>query len=168
MHGATDPIVDLAFRRHVQELRDSWQGWTLRYALTLNAGSARPRDVMGAAILSMLAHNFDDAMPVLLRVVFPGFQSIGTPFLCSAAKIAKTGHVMADFVTRTGAIAKNQIIFRDTRQMEGKFRRVADELRLNDKDRTELFAAVKRWVVCDYRLDPTMNPADPDAKRLVH
>ena len=26
---------------------------------------------------------------------------------------------------------------------------------------------IRRWIVCDFRLDPTMDPADPDAKRLV-
>jgi hypothetical protein len=31
-----------------------------------------------------------------------------------------------------------------------------------------MFAAVKRWVVADRRLDPNMDPQDPDAKRLVH
>lgn len=168
MQAATDPIVDIAFRRHAQELRDAWQGRLLARSLVLNAGSAKPRDPLGACVLSILAHNFDAAMPVLLRVVFPGFVSVAPPFLVSCARIAKTGHLMADLFTRDGQIAKNQIVFRSTRQMEGALRRLADEARLNDADRVEFFEAAKRWVVADYRLDPTMNPADPDAKRLVH
>jgi hypothetical protein len=165
---AADPIIDLAFHRHAQELRDSWQGRVLRGALELTGpGIARPRNVMGAAVLSVLAHSFDDAIPVLLRTVFPGFQAVGVPFFCTAAKIAKTGQIMADLITRDGARMKNQVIFRDTRQMETQFRRHADAARLDDKDRTEFIAAVKRWVVCDYRLDPTMDSADPDARRLT-
>lgn len=168
MPAATDTIVDLAFRRHASELRDSWHGRVLAGCLEIvGPGIARPRDVMGAAVLSVLAHSFDDAMPVLLRVVFPGFQAIGVPFFATAAKIAKTGNVMADLITKDGQRMKNQVIFRDTRQMESRFRRHADAARLDDAERTEFIAAVRRWVVCDYRLDPNMNPADPDAKRLT-
>lgn len=167
MQGATDPIIDLALRRHVAELRDAWQGRVLARALALTAGSARPVSPLGACVLSILAHNFDAAMPVLLRVVFPGFVSVGLPFLTSCARIAKTGHIMADMATREGRLAKNQIFFRNARQMESRLRRLADEARLSDADRVEFFEAAKRWVVADYRLDPTMNPADPDAKRLT-
>ena len=168
MQGA-DPIVELAFRRHAQDIRETWQCRLLAGALRItDRGIVRPIDLIGAAMLSVLAHNFDDAMPVLLRVAFPEFQAIGVPFFCSAAKIAKTGAVMADLITKTGERAKNQAIFSSTRHMETRFRWLADAMRLNDQDRTELFAAVKRWVVCDYRLDPTMDAADPDARRLVH
>lgn len=168
MQRATDPIVDLAFRRHASEIQDSWQCRLLARALRVHGqGIARPVDVMGAAVLSVLAHNFDDAMPVLLRIAHPGFQAIGVPFFCTAAKIAKTSHVMADLITKDGRRARNQVIFRNTKQMETKFRQLADAARLDDKDRAELFVAVKNWVVCDYRLDPTMNSADPDARRLT-
>jgi hypothetical protein len=150
-------IEDLDVRRHAQDLRQTWQGRVL-------AAASGP---MGAVVLSVLAHNFDDAMPMLLRVVFPGFTSISAPFFCTAAKVAKSGHVCADLVTRDGQIVKMFAIFRDTKAMETEFRRLADALKLDDSDRTALFAAAKRWVVADYRLDPTMDPQDPDAKRLT-
>ena len=51
--------------------------------------------------------------------------------------------------------------------LRNDFRRLADKIKLSDADRVELFAAVKNWVVADRRLDPTMDPKDPDAKRLV-
>jgi hypothetical protein len=142
--------------RHAQDLRETWQAKVLIAA----------KGELGAVVLSVLAHNFDDAMPALLRVVFPGFTSIATPFFCSAGKIAKTGHVCADLVTRDGKIIRMFAIFRDERQLERAFRKLADRTKLSDEDRVALFAAVKRWVVCDYRLDPNMDPADPDAKRL--
>lgn len=164
---AADPIIDLAYRRHAVELRESWQGRVLAPALVVEGGIARPRDPMGAVVLSVLAHSFDEALPVLLRVVFPGFRAIGTPFFCTAARIAKTGDVMADLITRDGRRLKNQKVFSSTRQMESRFRRIADAARLEDAGRAEFIDAAKRWVVCDYRLDPTMNPADPDAKRLT-
>lgn len=164
---AASEIIDLAFKRHADELRGAWQGRLLADALRLENGVARPADLMGAVVLSILAHNFDEAMPVMLRVCHPGYQGLGVPMLCSAAKIARTGAVMADIIGKSGAKAGNQQIFRDERHMRSALRRVADRARLSDIDREEFFAAARRWVVCDYRLDPTMNPADPDAKRLT-
>jgi hypothetical protein len=166
VQGAAE-IIDIAFKRHADDLRGMWQGRVLARCLVLVNGVARPKTMMDAVVLSVLAHNFDEAMPVLLRVCHPGYQGLGTPMLCSAARIARTGHVMADFITKDGMKVKNQALFRNQRKMEKAFRDLADEVRLSDDDRRDLFAAVQRWVVCDYRIDPTMNPADPDAKRLV-
>ncbi len=143
--------------RHVSELRECWQGRVL----------AAAQGPMGPVILSVLAHSFDDAMPILLRAVFPGFTSIQPPFFCTAGKVAKTGHVCADLVTKDGQILKMARIFRSVAAMQDEFRRFADALRLDDGDRRALFGAAKRWLVCDYRLDPTMDPADPDARRLT-
>jgi hypothetical protein len=58
-------------------------------------------------------------------------------------------------------------IFRDETQMRDKLRRLADELKLNDDDREQLFIAARKWCACDRRLDPGMDPKDPDAKRLT-
>jgi hypothetical protein len=46
-------------------------------------------------------------------------------------------------------------------------RRLADRLKLSDQERLEFFTCVKRWLVADLRLDPTMDPMDPDAKHLT-
>ena len=163
-------VIDLNLRRHAQDLRLTWQARALAAAL-VDGEYVPPRDKIGMCLLSVLSHNYgdprNDALPVLLRVVFPQYQSIGAPFLCSAAKIAKTGHVMADVITKDGRRIKNQALFRSTRAMEREFRLFADKLGMEDGERVELFAAVARWVVCDYRLDPNMDPADPDARRLV-
>lgn len=163
--AAVSDITDLVFRRHAQDLLAQWQTRLLRDAITVEDGVAKPRDPLGMCVMSMLAHSYDDAMPVLLRLL--GARGIGAPMLCSAAKIAKTSHVMADFVDRFGNIHRNQSVFRNKKHMEGSFRRLADKLNLDDADRVEMFAAIRRWVVADFRLDPTMNPNDPDAVRLT-
>lgn len=129
-------------------------------------GGARPRDKLGMCVISVLMHNYDDAVPVLLQLL--SYRGLEQPSLCSAAKIARTGHVMADVFDMVGCKYTNQALFENTKAMEGEFRRFADRLHLTDPEREEFFAAVKRWVVCDFRIDPTMNPADPEAKRLVH
>lgn len=143
---------------HAQDLRDLWQA----RALALATGKT------AAVLLSVLAHNYDDAMPVLLRVVFPGFTSITAPFFCSAARIAKTGDIVADCVNRDGSITKQAVVYRSQAEMRDEFRRLADRLKLADAERTELFKCAQRWVVADTRLDPNFDPRDPDAKRLFH
>jgi hypothetical protein len=149
-------------KRLAFDLRATWQ------ARVLLAAQAKTDGVIGAVALSVLAHNYDDAMMPLLQVLFPGFESITPPFLCSAGKVDKSGAVVADMVERAGKIVKNYRLYRDEIALRDDFRRLADELKLADADRVELFGAVKRWVVADRRLDPNMDPQDPDAKRLVH
>ena len=129
---------------------------------------ATQSDPIGATLLSALAHTYDDAMPVLLRVAFPGFTSIRPPFLCTAGKIAKTGAIVADMVTPDGRIIKDYVLWQTERSLRDAFRRLADRMKLSDPDRTEMFRCVQRWVVADRRIDPTMDPRDPDAKRLTH
>ena len=119
-----------------------------------------------AVVLSVLAHNFDEALLPLLQMVFPGFVSISAPFLSTAAKVDKTGAVVADMVTRDGRIVKDKVLYPSETALRDDFRRLADRLKLNDEDRAEMFVCVKNWVVADRRLDPTFDPRDPDAKRL--
>lgn len=154
MHSAES----IAFHKEARELRETWQCRALAHA----------KGHTSTVLLSVLAHNYDDAMPVLLRVAFPGFTSIAPPFLCTAGKVAKTGAIVADVVQRDGRIRKQAAIYRNEAALRDDFRRLADQLKLNDADRVEMFKAVQRWVVADFRLDPTMDPRDPDAKRLVH
>lgn len=158
-------IIDLDLQRHAQDLRHTWQARVLAAALRPGEYVA-PRDKLGMCLLSVLAHNYDDAMPIVLRVVFPDFQSIAPPYLCSAARIAKTGHVVADVIASAGRRFKHQRLFRDTKELERETRVFADRLQLDDDERVEFFAAVRRWVVADYRIDPAMDPSDPDARRL--
>lgn len=122
---------------------------------------------LGMAVLSMLARTYDDAMPVLLRVAFPGFISIAPPFATTCGRIDKTGAVVADVMDRSGNIEKDAAIFKNTNDMQEQFRRLADELKLPDEQRIEMFKVAQRWIVADRRLDPTMDPRDPEAKRLV-
>lgn len=141
------------------DLRDTWQG----RALSVASGRT------GAVLLSILAHNYEEALIPLCAVIFPGFTGyLPAPYLTSAGRVAKTGHVVADMITKSGHKAKDFALYRNELQLRDDFRKLADELKLNDADRVEMFGAVKRWVVADRRLDPTMDPKDPDAKRLVN
>src|SRR5258708_18903219 len=92
----TEAIAELDFNRHVQDLRETWQGRALR--ATHGSFNWPGRTNMGAVILSVLAHNFDDAFFVLLKAVFPDIGGIRAPFICSAAKIRSEEHTSADVV----------------------------------------------------------------------
>ena len=151
-------VTELDHRRHADDLRQTWQARMLAYT---------QRKEIGAVVLSILANSFDDAMPVLLRVVFPGFESIRAPFICSAAKVSKSGRVVADIVDRQERHLKDQVIFRSLNGMKEKLRRLADKMKLTDRERLEFFTVARLWVVADRRLDPNMDPRDPDAKRLT-
>ena len=137
-------------------------------AAHIRNGYLEPTTKLGAAVISIIAHSYDDAFPALVWTTFPEFISMGAPFYCTAAQINKAGQVVADRIESNGwEVSKDSVVFRSTKDMEGQFRRLADALRLNDAERRTLFEAVTRWVVADRRLDPNMNPADPDAKRLT-
>jgi hypothetical protein len=153
---AADAVPEFAIHRLAGELRETWQAKVL-------LGTS---DHMHMCVLSVIAHNFDDAMMTLLTAVY-GSPWIQGPFLCTAARILKSGQIVADVITPDGRILKWVRLFPGERAMERDFRMLADRLKLDDADRRGLFACVRRWVVCDYRIDPNMNPADPDAKRLV-
>jgi len=144
-----------------KEFRVMWQGRALAAATGTTA----------AVLLSVLAHNYDDAMPVMLRVVKPitwdaENQTVKAPFLSSAGKVAKSGAIVADVVQANGKIVKGAVLYLNETELRDDFRRLADRLKLSDADRTEMFMAVQRWVVADTRLDPNFDPKDPDAKRL--
>lgn len=131
-------------------------------------GVVKPRSHMGAVALSVIGHSFDRELLPLMAACFPGFYSLGTPFLCSAGKVWKTGRIIADVVLKDNQPATpNVVVFLGLEDLESRWRKFADRLGLTDAERVELFDAVKAWVVADYRIDPTMNPADPDARRLV-
>jgi hypothetical protein len=144
------------------DLRATWQ------ARMLVAAQEKREGVIGAVTLSVLAHSYGDTITdILLPFLFPGFSGLRSG-LCSAAKVDKSGAIVADHVEINGSITRNHFLYRDEIALRDDFRRLADQLKLPDADRVEMFAAVKRWVVADRRLDPNMDPQDPDAKRLVH
>lgn len=152
-----DEVIDFDFRRHAQDLRECWQGRLL----------AEAHGDLSLVVQSILAHNFDEAFATLMHVVFPGFEGLYLPGFTSAAKVDKAGRVVADYANRDGRITKDFLIFKSEMQMRNVLRRLADKLKFTDQERLEFFTAARRWVVADRRLDPTMNPMDPDAKRLT-
>lgn len=150
---ATEIEKKLAF-----DLRASWQARTL----------ADATGVTFAVVMSVLAHSFPEAMDTLLRVLMPGWDGkpLG-PYLITAAKIAKNGTIVADVAyPNREAIEKDAVLYLSEIHLRDDMRRLADRLKLVDRDRAEFFTAIRNWVVADRRLDPNFDPRDPDAKRI--
>jgi len=145
-------------RMHAEELRQSWQGRALRFAVD------NPQ--LRTALTSLFADNYDDTLPFLLHAV-NGAPYIRAPFYCSNPKIDKRGAVIADMIHPDGNKYRGVIVFASENQMQGIFRKLADRLKLDDAERIDLFIAIRHWVKADQRLDPTMDRSDPDAKRMV-
>lgn len=145
-------------KMEAHELRESWQGRALHYA--------RDNQQLKTALLSLLADNYDEALPFLLAAVY-GDWSIRAPYYVTSPKINKCGFVIADLIMPDGYHYKNTVVFITTEQMEGTFRRLADHLKLTDAERVDLFVAVRHWVKADQRLDPAFDRRDPDARRLT-
>jgi hypothetical protein len=152
-----EALLDLDWHREAKQLRESWQGRVLAAA----CGHTQ------VVVLSVLAHNFDGAVLTLCEVVFPGFEGLRSG-LVSAGRVDKAGRVIADVAEKDGRISRGQVIYLTDIAYRDDMRRLADRLKLTDQERLEFFTCVKRWLVADLRLDPTMDPADPDAKRLVY
>lgn len=151
-----DFLADLAaaFQR-TQELRDSWQGRMLAHAKGKNA----------MVLLSVIADNYEQITLPLLHA----FGRIEPPLPCliSSGRVAKSGAVFAKVMFENGS-TEFLVFYRSEIELRDNFRRLADRGKLSDLERIEMFAALRRWIVADFRLDPNMDPQDPDARRLVH
>lgn len=149
------------------ELRESWQGRALAHCMEITSyGAAIPKELIGAAVLSIIAHSIDiELMQMLLFAI--GARGTGKPMLTTIARIDKAGRIVADYASRIGIEVRRYPIFQNEKEMEGAFRRIADQLHFTDDERVEFFGAVHKWCACDERLDPMMDRRDPDAKRLV-
>ena len=126
-----------------EEIRHTWQARILR-------GS---RGRMRAIALSVISHSCNiEELAFLMKVALLSVY-VPTPFYSSAARISGRGRVYCRLVTEDGE-EKTVVVFKHKKQMEGAFRYLADKLYLGDAMRVEMFAAVNKWVVCDYRVDP--------------
>lgn len=128
-------------KKHADEIREMWQSRVLR----ASAGKLRK------IVISAFAKSYRDALKTLLAVTFEGFQDIDRPIIASYGHIATDGSVIADMVDRAGVKRKTRLY-----ESEGRFlyeaRKVADELKLSDDDRRQMFGVLQRWIVSDQRI----------------
>jgi len=147
-----------AFRRQ-RELRDSWQAKLLR-----TARANRYYDKTAMVLLSVLATSYDEMMLPLLHII--GLVEPPLPCLVTSGKIAKSGAIFATVMFEHGK--ENRVLYEDEIELRDSFRRLADRAMVHGDERAEMFTAIRNWLVADYRLNPTMDPMDPDARRSLH
>lgn len=128
--------------RHAQELRDTWQARALTEA----------KGRLQAVVQIVLFHGYWDAMPILLRVAFPGFKDIARPFLIGYATVTPNGRVVCDMACTDG-LTKKVAIYEKESEMTAEFRAMADQLKFTDAERTEMFEAIRKWVTLDMRVN---------------
>ena len=130
--------------RHAQQLRDEWQCRLLVEAKDKNA----------AIVLAMLANLYYEAMEVLLRVAFPGFERINPPIYTGFARVTSDGRVVCDYINRDGMTLRNALVYDSEAELIKQFRDIADRLKFSDEDRVAMFRDLKRWVSRDDRIKP--------------
>lgn len=116
------------------DIRDSWQ-WKM---LQATAGDGTFKH----AILRAAFHNFGG----------------GYPRFGHGAKILKNGVVIAKVATGKGL--SDEIRIDTVENIRDAFRRVADTIKLPDKDREELFQVLREWMSEDQRAKSGIEGSD--------
>ncbi len=128
---------------HAEELRGMWQSRILRAT----------EGYMRAVVLSMLAHSYRDAMSTLLKVTYGPNVTLRPPLLSTCGKIQKNGTITA-VVRKADNSTELMTFFPSVDVLQGRFRALADRMKLNDEERVEMFGMVQRWLVVDFRKGP--------------
>ena len=139
----TEIIQPLAIERHAQDLRRTWQARAL----------AETKDKTRAVIRAILTHSYGEAMPILMRVVFPNLRGEWLPMFVGTAKIIKHGIVICAVRNHERMMVPNVPVYESTEKMLWAMRKVADQLKFTDAERIEFIEATKRWIVADERID---------------
>jgi len=127
--------------KHAEEIRAMWQ------SRALAASSGKLRKV----IVCALAKEYPGAMVTLLRVTFPGFVDLDRPIFVSYAHVALDGSVICDMVDREGRRVTGWV-YRKEEHFIYAMRKLADRLKLDDRDRIEMFTVLQKWVASDRRV----------------
>jgi hypothetical protein len=126
-----------------RELRESWQCRCL----------AESRDRLWRVVLAVLAHNFADALLVLLKVTYPNFAGLKRPLILGGATIERSGKITCDVIKDGAAVSEREVIYDSQHEMIAEFRLLADLIKVTDAERLEMFVAIQAWIVADARID---------------
>lgn len=135
--------MSLLAQKHTDEIREMWQS----RALAAAAGKLRK------VVIVALAKEYPGALETLLRVTFPGFADIDRPFFCGYASVDPAGRIVCEMIDRDG-FKRKAIVYPSEEPFIYAMRKLADGLKLNDRDRIEMFAVLQKWVASDRRIGP--------------
>lgn len=133
--------MNLMLHKHAQEVRDMWQSRAL----------AAAEGALARVLLAIFAEAYPTALKTLLLVTFPGFVDIQRPFLRGYATIVPSGRVVCDMVCTDGTVRK-ETVYESQEKFIYDARKLADKLKLADKDRVEMFGLLSKWISSDMRI----------------
>lgn len=122
-----------------EEIRLMWQARALLSS----------KDKMQRVLLVAIAKEYPAAFKTLLRAI--GITDINRPFLCSYATIAPSGRIVCDMIEKSG-IKRTVAVYQNENEFIYDMRKLADEIKLDDKDRTEMFTVLQKWITKDQRV----------------
>lgn len=123
-----------------EEVRAMWQARALLAA----------KDKIQRVLLVAIAKEYPAAFRTLLRAI--GIADINRPFLCSYATIVPSGRIVCDMIEKDGS-KRTVAIYKNENEFIYEMRKLADELKLNDADRIEMFTVLQKWVTKDQRVN---------------
>lgn len=137
--------MSLTSNKHAEEIREMWQSRAL-----VHADDGKLQRV----VLIALAKEYPADLLPLLRATF-GTEEIGKPFYSGYASVLASGHL----VCMQHDVDKNKLVWKGVVKVydsEPKFisemRKLADKLKLDDADRTDMFCVLQKWVAADHRI----------------
>lgn len=133
--------MSLVASKHADEIREMWQSRIL----------AHTRGKMRKIVICALVKQYPGALLTLLKVTFPGFVDLSRPMFISYAHIDLGGRVVAKLLEKDGTIHE-QPVFDNEQQFIYAMRKLADHLKLSDRDRTQMFTVLQKWVASDKRV----------------
>lgn len=132
------------------ELADTWQ-------LRCLVATKKLQPKLHRVLLQTFFEEYPAVTPntwdTLLRVLFrdAGVESLGRPLLVGRARVEQSGRVTTEIVDSYGRRCR-AALYRTKDDFIGDLRRLADRLKLSDLDRTEMFAAMGKWITADLRI----------------
>lgn len=134
-------MIQQFLNKHVDELRAMWQVRAL----------AQSKGTLQQVIVICLAQEWPTIMDTLLRAAIPGFTDLKRPFLFGYAQIWNNGALVCEAMFDDGKRAIK--LYDRAEKLNWELRNLADKLKLGDRERSELFRIVGRWIVRDRRAD---------------
>lgn len=133
-------------KKDADEIREGWRSRALR--------ESKSTDNLHKIVVAALRAENPGGLELLLRATFGQDWMPKPPFYMGYATVAPDGSIVCEI-----AEVRLGVTWRGSRMVcesEGQFiyalRKLADRLKLDDKDRTEMFTVLQKWVTSDKRV----------------
>jgi hypothetical protein len=128
-----------------EQIRSSWQGRALALSAKENGRMFR---VLVRSLLNEYTGVTYNTWEYVLKLSIPGFVDLDRPLLLGYARAELSGRITTQYINRNGDPFR-VAIYRDKAEFVSEMRRLADRLKLGDRDRTAMFDTLKKWITED-------------------